>query len=265
MYNKVSQRINDIVGDNVKKLAEAFPSTVKDGEVDFKALKEELGQHTEVGSEKYELTWAGKKNAKKLAQEDIVGRTLKYIPEDSKNADTTENLYIEGDNLEVLKLLRQNYYGAIKMIYIDPPYNTGNDFVYNDSFVMSQEESDVAEGVIAESGERFSTNMKTSNRYHANWLNMIYVRLKVARDLMTEDGVIFISIDDNGKISLSIKQANVKKKSVKPAEIEWTSEKKKAAPANFEDIMSRFLKDSEERQQDFKKHQEFKGRSKKSF
>ena len=204
MYNKVSQRINDIVGDNVKKLAEAFPSAVKDGEVDFEALKEELGQHTEVGSEKYELTWAGKKNAKKLAQEDIVGRTLKYIPEDSKNADTTENLYIEGDNLEVLKLLRQNYYGAIKMIYIDPPYNTGNDFVYNDSFVMSQEESDVAEGVIAESGERFSTNMKTSNRYHANWLNMIYVRLKVARDLMTEDGVIFISIDDN-------EQANLKK------------------------------------------------------
>lgn len=202
MYNKVSQRINDIVGDNVKKLAEAFPSAVKDGEVDFEALKEELGQHTEVGSEKYELTWAGKKNAKKLAQEDIVGRTLKYIPEDSKNADTTENLYIEGDNLEVLKLLRQNYYGAIKMIYIDPPYNTGNDFVYNDSFVMSQEESDVAEGIIDESGERFSTNMKTSNRYHANWLNMIYVRLKVARDLMTEDGVIFISIDDNEQENL---------------------------------------------------------------
>ena len=118
MDNKVPQQINDIVGDNVKKLAQLFPSAVKDGEVDFEALKEELGQFEEVGSEKYELTWAGKKNAKKIAQEDVIGRTLKYIPEDSKDADTTENLYIEGDNLEVLKLLRQNYYGAIKMIYI---------------------------------------------------------------------------------------------------------------------------------------------------
>ena len=130
MDNKVPQQINDIVGDNVKKLAQLFPSAVKDGEVDFEALKEELGQYEEVGSEKYELTWAGKKNAKKIAQEDVIGRTLKFIPEDSKDADTTENLYIEGDNLEVLKLIRQNYYGAIKIIYIDPPYNTGNDFIY---------------------------------------------------------------------------------------------------------------------------------------
>ena len=163
MDNKVPQQINDIVGDNVKKLAQLFPSAVKDGEVDFEALKEELGQFEETGSEKYELTWAGKKNAKKIAQEDVIGRTLKFIPEDSKNADTTENLYIEGDNLEVLKLLRQNYYGAIKMIYIDPPYNTGNDFVYNDSFIMSQEEADVADGVVNKSGERFSVNVKTSN------------------------------------------------------------------------------------------------------
>ena len=119
MDNKVPQQINDIVGDNVKKLAQLFPSAVKDGEVDFEALKEELGQYEEVGSEKYELTWAGKKNAKRIAQEDVIGRTLKFIPDDSKDADTTENLYIEGDNLEVLKLLRQDYYGAIKMIYID--------------------------------------------------------------------------------------------------------------------------------------------------
>ena len=134
-YKKVNQNINNIVNDQVRKLESIFPSAVKDGEVDFEALKEELGQFEKVGSEKYELTWAGKKNAKKIAQEDVVGRTLKFIPEDSKYADTTENLYIEGDNLEVLKLLRQNYYGAIKMIYIDPPYNTGNDFVFNDSFV----------------------------------------------------------------------------------------------------------------------------------
>lgn len=197
MDNKVPQQINDIVGDNVKKLAQLFPSAVKDGEVDFEALKEELGQYEEVGSEKYELTWAGKKNAKRIAQEDVIGRTLKFIPEDSNEADTTENLYIEGDNLEVLKLFRQNYYGAIKMIYIDPPYNTGNDFIYNDSFEMEQEESDIAEGVRNEVGERYIVNTKSDNRYHANWMNMIYPRLMIAKDLLTDDGAIFISIDDN--------------------------------------------------------------------
>lgn len=197
MDNKVSKQINDIVGDNVKKLAQLFPSAVKDGEVDFEALKEELGQFEEVGSEKYELTWVGKKNAKKIAQEDVFGRTLKFIPEDSKNADTTENLYIEGDNLEVLKLLRQNYYGSIKMIYIDPPYNTGNDFIYNDSFEMEQEESDIAEGIRNEVGQRYIVNTKSDNRYHANWMNMIYPRLMIAKDLLTDDGAIFISIDDN--------------------------------------------------------------------
>ena len=120
-YTKVNQNIRNVVNQQVKKLERLFPSVVKDGEVDFQALREELGQFDETDSEKYELTWAGKKNAKRIAQEDIVGKTLKFIPEDSKNADTTENIYIEGDNLEVLKLLRQNYYGAIKMIYIDPP------------------------------------------------------------------------------------------------------------------------------------------------
>lgn len=199
---RVSIGINDIVGDNVKKLAQLFPSAVKDGEVDFEALKEELGQFTEVDSEKYELTWAGKKNAKKIAQEDVVGRTLKFIPEDSKNADTTENLYIEGDNLEVLKMLRQNYYGAIKMIYIDPPYNTGNDFVYNDLFNMSQKESDISEGSVNDIGERYVINRKSQNRFHANWSNMMYSRLKVARELLREDGVIFISIDDSEQANL---------------------------------------------------------------
>ena len=199
---KVSQQINDVVGDNVKKLAQLFPTAVKDGEVDFEALKEELGSFTEVGAEKYELTWAGKADAKRIAREDIIGKTLKYIPEESKDADTTENLYIEGDNLEVLKLLRQNYYGAIKMIYIDPPYNTGNDFVYNDSFGMSKEESDIAEGNADELGERYTINRDTQNRYHANWLNMMYPRLKIAKDLLCDDGVIFISIDDTEQSSV---------------------------------------------------------------
>lgn len=193
---RVSIGINDIVGDNVKKLAQLFPVAVKDGEVDFEALKEELGQFTEVDSEKYELTWAGKKNAKKIAQEDVVGRTLKFIPEDSKNADTTENLYIEGDNLEVLKLLRQNYYGAIKMIYIDPPYNTGNDFIYNDTFKMDTDEINENDENIGWLGERFSINSDTQSRYHANWLNMMYPRLRLAKDLLSDDGIIFISIDD---------------------------------------------------------------------
>lgn len=194
---RVSKGINDIVGDNVKKLAQLFPAAVKDGEVDFEALKEELGQFTEVDSEKYELTWAGKKNAKKIAQEDVVGRTLKFIPEDSKNANTTENLYIEGDNLEVLKLLRQNYYGVVKMIYIDPPYNTGNDFVYNDSFDMSQEESEKEEGNIDDLGARYTVNSKSKNRFHAKWLSNMYLRLKIAKDILSDNGVIFISIDDN--------------------------------------------------------------------
>jgi len=196
-YPKVPQEINNIVGDNVKLLAQLFPSAVKDGQVDFEALKEELGQFEEVGKEKYELTWAGKQDAKKKAQEDVYNRTLKYIEADSKNPETTENLYIEGDNLEVLKLLRQNYYGAIKMIYIDPPYNTGNDFVYNDNFAMGGKESDIAEGVRDDEGNPLQKNQQSSNRYHANWLNMMYPRLKVAKDLLTDDGVVFISIDDN--------------------------------------------------------------------
>lgn len=193
----LKQEIFNEVNENVRALERLFPSVVKDGQVDFEALKEELGQFEEVGPEKYGLTWSGKQNAKKIAQEDIVGKTLKYIPEDSKNPETTENLYIEGDNLEVLKLLRQNYYGAIKMIYIDPPYNTGNDFVYNDNFSMDKSQSDIEEGNVSDLGERYTVNSKSSNRYHANWLNMMYPRLKVAKDLLTEDGVIFISIDDN--------------------------------------------------------------------
>ena len=201
---KVPQQINDVVGENVKKLAQLFPSAVKDGEVDFEALKEELGSFTEVGAEKYELTWAGKADAKRIAREDIVGKTLKYIPEDSKNADDTKNLYIEGENLEVLKLLRQNYYGSIKMIYIDPPYNTGGDFIYKDSYVMSQLESDLQEGLVDEYGERFAINTKSQNKYHAKWLNELYPRLVIAKDLLTEDGVLFISIDDNEQANLKV-------------------------------------------------------------
>lgn len=200
--NKVNQQINDIVGDNVKRLAAVFPSVVKDGEVDFEALREQLGDYKEATSEKYELSWAGKKESKKVAQEDVIGRTLRFSQEKSVAPDETQNLYIEGDNLEVLKLIRQNYYGAIKAIYIDPPYNTGDDYVYNDTFSINRMESDVAEGVVDETGERYSINMKSSNRFHAKWLSNMYTRLKIAFDLLSDDGVIFVSIDYNENYNL---------------------------------------------------------------
>lgn len=196
-YPKVSQEIIDPVSENLKQLASLFPAAVKDGQLDVEALKAELGEFEEVGEEKYQLNWPGKQAAKQKAFEKPAGRTLKFVPEESKNPETTENIFIEGDNLEALQLLRKNYYGAIKMIYIDPPYNTGNDFVYKDNFKMSQAESDQVEGNVSEDGERLIKNSKDSGRYHSNWLNMMYPRLKIARELLKEDGVIVIHIDEN--------------------------------------------------------------------
>ena len=195
--NEVKEQIFDDKKNKIEMLSKLFPSVIKDGEIDYDALKEEFGSYSESGKEKYELSWAGKKQSKKIAQEDIVGRTLKFCPELSKNIETTENIYIEGDNLEVLKLLRQNYYGAIKMIYIDPPYNTGNDFIYNDDFSIGTQEDAILTGDMSELGERYTVNSKSQNRFHAKWLNMIYPRLLIAKDLLKDNGVIFISIDDN--------------------------------------------------------------------
>lgn len=195
-YPKVEKELFNVNNENLQKLASLFPSAVKDGQLDIEALKEELGQFEEVGQEKYELNWAGKQNAKKEARKNVLGKTLRYIEGDGVNEDTTQNLYIEGDNLEVLKLLRKNYYGSIKMIYIDPPYNTGNDFVYNDNFSMTQEELEQMQGERNEYGERLQKNSKDSAKYHTNWLNMMYPRLQLAKDLLTDDGVIFISIDE---------------------------------------------------------------------
>ncbi|MGL5124149.1 MAG: site-specific DNA-methyltransferase [Fusobacteriaceae bacterium] len=194
LEDRVPVEINNIKNENLELLKSLFPSVIKDGQVDFKALKEELGEFEEVKEERYEFNWAGKQNAKKIVQENVGARTLKYIEEDSKNPDTTENLYIEGDNLEVLKLLRQNYFGSIKMIYIDPPYNTDKDFIYNDSFKMKTEESNKSQGYIDEDNIRLEKTKIDGNKYHANWLNMMYPRLKIAKDLLTDDGVIFISI-----------------------------------------------------------------------
>ncbi len=190
---------NDKIGVNerLEQLKLIFPSAIKDGEVDFEALREELGDIKEVGKERYSFTWGDKYKAKLESQRPIIGKTLKYIEEDSKNADTTDNLYIEGDNLQAMKLLRENYLGRIKMIYIDPPYNTKKDFVYKDSWNISKEESDKQEGYVDEYGGRLEKNSDSSNRYHTDWLNMIYPRLKLAQQLLRDDGVIFISIDDN--------------------------------------------------------------------
>lgn len=197
-YPKVQQEIYNADNENLQKLASLFPAAVKDGQLDIDALKEELGQFEEVTAEKYELNWAGKQNAKKEARKNPLGKTLKYVKGDGIDEDSTENLYIEGDNLEVLKLLKKNYYGSIKMIYIDPPYNTGSDsFLYRDNFSVTQEEIEQLQGERDESGIKMVKNTKDSARFHTRWLNEMYPSIKVAKDLLTDDGVIFISIDDN--------------------------------------------------------------------
>ena len=165
--------------------------------VNFDVLRQLLGDAAaDTGEEFYQFTWPGKAEARREAARSI-RKTLRPIPEDSVDWDTTQNLYIEGDNLEVLKLLQKSYMGKVKMIYIDPPYNTGKDFVYNDNFAISVAENDIAEGNIDELGYRYRKNPDTNGRFHSDWCSMIYPRLQLARNLLSEDGVIFISIDDN--------------------------------------------------------------------
>lgn len=165
--------------------------------VDWDALKQLLGENiADENNEHYQFTWAGKQAAR-LEANKVTSQTLRPIPEDSVGWDTTENLYIEGDNLQVLKLLQQGYMGKVKMIYIDPPYNTGNDFVYEDDFARTQAAEDLSSGDIDEKGNRYRKNNRTNGRFHSDWCSMIYPRLLIARSLLTEDGVIFISIDDN--------------------------------------------------------------------
>ena len=196
-HPKVPQQLSDPISENLQKLAALFPSAVKDGMLDVESLREELGDFAEIqpGDEKFELNWVGKQAAKKKSFEPLLGKTL-ALKDDGKNTDTTENIYIEGDNLEALKLLRQNYYGEVKMIYIDPPYNTGKDFVYTDKFKVSEEESESEEGAVSEFGERLVKNEKSSNRFHARWLDMMYPRLRLAKDLLGEGGIIAITINE---------------------------------------------------------------------
>ena len=188
----------DIVSDNVSKLKEIFPEVITEDKIDFDKLKLILGSDIDTDSERYSFTWPGKTQAIKESQKQSTG-TLRPCKEESKNWDDTKNLYIEGDNLEVLKLLQKTYYNKIKAIYIDPPYNTGKDFVYSDNYKDNLQNYLEITGQLSESGEslKLSTNTETSGRYHSNWLNMMYPRIKLARNLLTDDGLLFISIDDN--------------------------------------------------------------------
>lgn len=182
----------DLVAQNLEQLKQIFPEVIKEGRVDFEALNDLLGNYGDTAEERFALNWAGKANARREAQKRSTG-TLRPCPEESMDWDTTENLYIEGDNLEVLKLLQKSYHSRVKMIYIDPPYNTGKDFVYKDNY------ADNMKNYLELTGQdkKLSTNTESDGRYHSNWLNMMYPRLKLARNLLTDDGVIFLSIDDN--------------------------------------------------------------------
>lgn len=214
--HNLSQSEN-IVESNIDKLKALFPEIVTEGKIDFKVLQEVLGNELEVGEEYYRFTWAGKANARREAQKPSTG-TLRPAPEESTKRDGTayakgetfsstskstvenslasDNLYIEGDNLEVLKLLQKGYAGKVKMIYIDPPYNTGKDFVYKDNYKDNLRNYQEITGQVDDEGNRLSTNSDSDGRYHSNWLNMMYPRLRLARNLLKDDGVIFMSIDD---------------------------------------------------------------------
>ena len=180
----------DLVKENVGKLEALFPEIMEDGKIDFDKLREILGGEVDDSPERYAFTWPGKRDAIRQSQTPSTA-TLRPQKDKSVDWDTTKNLYIEGDNLEVLKLLQRSYHGKVKMIYIDPPYNTGNDFVYNDKF------GDAIENYKEQTGQESQANPETDGRYHSNWCTMMYPRLRLARELLDDDGVIFISIDDH--------------------------------------------------------------------
>ena len=206
MMEHLNMQSMDKVAANVAKIRELFPNCVterinSEGKlehaIDFDMLKQELSDHVVDGlQERYQFTWPDKRKAI-LAANAPINKTLRPCREESVDFDNTENLYIEGDNLEVLKLLQETYLGKVKMIYIDPPYNTGNDFIYRDEFKQNASEYKDNSGQYDEEGNQMVTNTESNGRFHTDWLNMIYPRLKLAKDLLSDDGVIFISIDDN--------------------------------------------------------------------
>ena len=204
---KLTGESKDIVAENISQLKELFPEIVVDDKIDFDSLKKILGESVDDTKEKYSFTWPGKSQAIKESQKQSTG-TLRPCKEESVHWDKTQNLYIEGDNLEVLKLLQKSYYNRIKFIYIDPPYNTGKDFIYSDNYHDNLENYLKISGQLVDSegetsiGVKLTSNPETHGRYHSNWLNMMYPRLKLARNLLTDDGIIFISIDDNEQDNL---------------------------------------------------------------
>ncbi|WP_245741872.1 site-specific DNA-methyltransferase [Anaerobacillus arseniciselenatis] len=214
--DKLKMQSTNKVAENVKKIAELFPNTLtevikeyrKDGSpimeyaIDFDLLRQELSDVLVEGpEERYQFTWPDKKSSILLSNAPIA-KTLRPYREESADFDNTENLYIEGDNLEALKLLQETYLGKIKMIFIDPPYNTGNDFVYEDDFVQDTQQYLANSGQYDEMGNKLMQNTESNGRFHTDWLNMIYPRMRLSKDLMADDGVIFISIDDNEEENL---------------------------------------------------------------
>jgi len=193
---KIDLRSKDILTERTDKLRDLLPEAFREGKIDFEVLKQALGVEVDPGRERYGLTWAGKAKAIRNIQTPSVG-TLVPVPEESVNFASTENLIIEGDNLEVLKLLQKSYHNKVKLIYIDPPYNTGNEFIYPDNFREGLVDYLRYSGQINGEGIKLTTNTETDGRYHSKWLSMMYPRLFLARNLLREDGVIFVSIDDH--------------------------------------------------------------------
>ena len=196
MEKFAKNKSTNLVNENLNAFKDLFPEAFAEGKVDFEVLKELLGSTLENNEEKYGLNWHGKRRARQLALTPSTG-TLRPCPEESVNWNTTQNLMIEGDNLEVLKLLQQSYSGRVKVIYIDPPYNTGKDFIYTDDFRDNIKNYLKLTGQVDSENVKLSSNTESSGRFHTNWLNMMYPRLKIARNLLTQDGVILISIGDN--------------------------------------------------------------------
>ena len=195
--NKLDMETKDIVNSNIEKVKEMFPNIVSEDGINFDLLKQELSSVIiDEKKEKYQLTWPGKKEAI-LNSNSPISKTLRPVKDKSVNFDDTKNIYIEGDNLEVLKILQESYLNKVKVIYIDPPYNTGSDFIYKDNFTKTEMSESLDDGSIDNLGNKLITNYSSNGRFHSEWLSMIYSRLKLSKNLLTDDGVIFISIDDN--------------------------------------------------------------------
>ena len=219
MKNLAGESMN-ITEENLKVMQQLFPEAFEEGKIDFDVLRQLLGDLVDDEQERYSFKWNGKGKALRLSQTPSMG-TLRPCKEESKDWDNTENLYIEGDNLEVLKLLQKSYYGKVKMIYIDPPYNTGGDFVYKDNFHDNIQNYKEITGQVDGEGNKIDTNTESNGRFHTDWLNMMYPRLRLARNLLTDDGVIFISIDDNEQENLKRICDEIFGESNKVAEIAW--------------------------------------------